>query len=401
MRNAQLYQFGKASHLKVCDMEDPEPNRHMGIVKVKAASLSHWNARFRQGRIGYEHLAFGPVIGVAGEVVHYPGAQYIERLLLIPSFKPGDKVFCIAFPFGVTGDADADVGEGYYWVKPTSLHGLRTGWSDYALVHPYMLMHMPGHLSYEQAAIFPASYFEAISIVSTFKYMLSDYKHNMVLNAYSATAYMVAIALIKHGESEVILTTDRHNYESLLRAGFERVVINGSPEMKSLLRKNCAVVDLASGKMLEEVVGYMPKGSNIYSSMEYEAHDKTIQQLCKKRRIYINENREYEIYSEKLKKISLSEKKDINEIARDAQYMQGGELIKSLKDAALAHPVSWQLFMQPIDRDYFWPMQPRSFSLDQIQDAHLLMDACPWAGPVAICPEMPKKIKKQWDIGPN
>jgi NADPH:quinone reductase-like Zn-dependent oxidoreductase len=387
MRKIELKPCGPSSKLKSEEVPVPERNGRFLVVKVKAASLSHWNVKYRRG-ISPDILFFGEQVIVSGEVV-LPSTDngFTDRLSIKKNQPTGVDVIGLA-TFGLPGDNNrsvqtiSDIYQKHYY--PDFL----SGWSDYALVPIDWMMKKPPFVSHEQASVFPLPYFEAMTYLSHFGSELESNKRVVVLNAAKATAYMLAVALSLRGESELILTCQEPELHLLRSTGLGHVVLQGGRELKKIAREGCGVVDATGSKPLREVVRHLPAQSNICSSMEYDAHDSDVQDLCAKRKVYINGNREQISYLDELKRLegrASIEQMDFFQYWMEREKVQGGKMITKMKNMEM-DPVLWDIYMDSSQCGHFWPFQPRSFPLGQIRDAHLLMEACPWAGPVAICP---------------
>ncbi len=143
MKLIELPRFGLDA-LTVRECDPPKPGPGEVLVRVHANSLNFRDLRVVQGLYDPKmHLPRIPLSDGAGEVAEAgPG---------VTRFKTGDRVAAIFFQTWVTGPPHA----GYF---ASALGGAIDGMlSEYVVLHEDGLVHIPGRLTYEEAATLPCA----------------------------------------------------------------------------------------------------------------------------------------------------------------------------------------------------------------------------------------------------
>ena len=145
MKAYEIRNDAGTGRLALVDRPKPAPGPGEVLVRVKATSLNYRDLLTVKGGIGASAKpGLIPLSDGAGEVVEVGGG--VSRV------RAGDRVAPIFTPLWISGKARPGVAE-------TSLGGgtvdgmLR----EYAVVHESALVHIPEHLSYEEAATLPCA----------------------------------------------------------------------------------------------------------------------------------------------------------------------------------------------------------------------------------------------------
>jgi NADPH:quinone reductase-like Zn-dependent oxidoreductase len=143
MKAWRIPSFG-LDKLELVTLPDPHPQRDEVLVKVHAASLNYRDLMVVEGRYNPKmHLPRIPCSDGAGEVVAV--GESVTRV------KPGDRVAGIFMQNWIEGEADAQKIRG-------ALGGDIDGMlAELAVLRDEGVVHVPAHLSYEEAATLPCA----------------------------------------------------------------------------------------------------------------------------------------------------------------------------------------------------------------------------------------------------
>jgi NADPH:quinone reductase-like Zn-dependent oxidoreductase len=145
MRAYHLPQAGAIEDLTLTARETPRPGRRQVLVRMRAASLNYRDLMVATGRYGKAGVRPGlvPLSDGAGEVAEI--GPDVTRV------KPGDRVAGIFMQGWIAGPPD----ESY---RATALGGSIDGvLAEYVLFEEEGLVHLPGHLSFEEGACLPCA----------------------------------------------------------------------------------------------------------------------------------------------------------------------------------------------------------------------------------------------------
>ena len=145
MRAYHLPQAGAIEDLTLTARETPRPGRRQVLVRMRAASLNYRDLMVATGRYGKAGVRPGlvPLSDGAGEVAEI--GPDVTRV------KPGDRVAGIFMQGWIAGPPD----ESY---RATALGGSIAGvLAEYVLFEEEGLVHLPGHLSFEEGACLPCA----------------------------------------------------------------------------------------------------------------------------------------------------------------------------------------------------------------------------------------------------
>jgi len=163
---------GPADSLHIIEVPKPKPSKGEAIVKIKAFGLNRMDLLQREGHYPVPPQA-GPILGV-----EFSGT--IESLGegTKDGFKKGDEVFGLAY-----GGA----------------------YAEYIAVNTHMLLHKPGHLSWEEAAGVPETWITATQAM----YLVGGFEKgkSILWHAGASSVSIAGIQLSKVGGASAIYVT--------------------------------------------------------------------------------------------------------------------------------------------------------------------------------------------------
>jgi NADPH:quinone reductase-like Zn-dependent oxidoreductase len=204
MRAYHLEQFGKLDGLVVSEHEIPSPGVGEVLVRVRASSINFRDLIVANGWYS-PPVAFGrvPLSDAAGEVKAI-GSD-------VTRFKVGDRVVNAFFPnwFG-----------GTFNVMPQQWVVDHDGWlTEYKVVNAEALVHMPQHLSFEEASTLPCAGVTAWSALAGVG------AGDTVLTEGTGGVSLFAVQLAKALGARVIATTSSpEKAERLRQLGADHVI---------------------------------------------------------------------------------------------------------------------------------------------------------------------------------
>src|SRR5574339_518555 len=143
----KLYEIREASgidSLKLVEKETPKAGYGEVLIRVHAVSLNYRDLMIVQGRYRRElKLPLIPMSDGAGEVVEIGPA--------VTRVKPGDRVAGIFMQTWLSGDVSP-------FTQRAALGGSVDGmFAEYVALNQDGVVHIPSHLSYEEAATLPCA----------------------------------------------------------------------------------------------------------------------------------------------------------------------------------------------------------------------------------------------------
>ncbi|PSL28991.1 zinc-dependent alcohol dehydrogenase family protein [Chitinophaga ginsengisoli] len=209
MKSYHVQYGGGLASLTVKEHAIPQPGRKEVLVRIHANSLSYRDLMILRGNYPLPVKPdVVPVSDGAGEVVAI--GEDVTRT------KPGDRVMVQMFPHWIDGpfalEHAAQIGG--------SLDGLLT---EYALVSEDAIVHMPAHLSYEEAATLPCAALTAWNALTGGKALQTG---QTVLTLGSGGVSLFAIQFAKMMGARVIATTSSEEKAQRLKAMGADEVIN-------------------------------------------------------------------------------------------------------------------------------------------------------------------------------
>jgi NADPH:quinone reductase-like Zn-dependent oxidoreductase len=202
MRAAVYREYGSPDVIRIEDIEKPTPKDHQVLVRVRAATVGTWDAEARSFSFPLWfwlplRIAMGirkprwPVLGqeLAGEV------EAVGKD--VTSFKPGDDIF-------------ASVGIGF------GAH------AEYAcLSSKRAIAHMPGNMSYAEAASIPTGGDNALHFLRLAKVQPGE---RVLVNGAAGNIGVMAIQIAKHYGAEVTAVDSAEKLDVLRDLGADHVI---------------------------------------------------------------------------------------------------------------------------------------------------------------------------------
>lgn len=143
MLAAEIPQFG-IEHLQFVERDEPRPGDGEVLIRVRAASLNYRDMMIAKGQYNPRmRLPAVPLSDAAGEVVEVGSG--VER------FRTGDRVAPAFMPAWVDGELDETKSR-----SALGAGGAGVG-AEYVVFHEQSVVHIPDHLSYEEAACLPCA----------------------------------------------------------------------------------------------------------------------------------------------------------------------------------------------------------------------------------------------------
>lgn len=208
--------FGTADVLRLAEVPMPQPRPTDLLVKVMAAGVNRADLLQRQGRYGSQHYGESELLGleVAGEVVAV-GSD-------VTDFRPGDRVMAI-------------VGGGAY--------------AEYARVDSGMVVHIPDHLGFVEAAAVMESFVTAWEAVVH----LGGAEKGMAVLIHAAAGGVGSAAVeIAHAlGARVFATANAERRPDVLRLGAEGVFDYRSEDFEQGTR------DATQGRGVDVIVDFV------------------------------------------------------------------------------------------------------------------------------------------------
>lgn len=184
--------------LELREVEKPEPKDNEVLIKVRAASITFGDLAAVKGEPFIARLSLGfrePKIKTPGKDV----AGLVEAVgLNVKQFKPGDKVF---------GDL-SESGWGAY--------------AEYISVPDDVLVHMPGNITFEEAAAVPESGVVALQGLQA-KGQIQPGK-KVLINGASGGIGTFAVQIAKSFDTEVTGVCSTRNLELVKSLGADHVI---------------------------------------------------------------------------------------------------------------------------------------------------------------------------------
>jgi NADPH:quinone reductase-like Zn-dependent oxidoreductase len=150
VKAVRFHEFGDPGVLRLEDVPDPVPGAGDVLVRVRAASVNHFDVWMRRGtrrRVGLPHVLGSDV---AGEVVAAAGDRRAgERVVLYPAVSCGACPACAA--------GEESVCEAY--------RAIAGGYAELIAVPASCAYSLPAALSFEEAAALPIAYLTAWRMV--------------------------------------------------------------------------------------------------------------------------------------------------------------------------------------------------------------------------------------------
>lgn len=194
--------------LAVSEHDTPRPGPNQVLVRVRASSLSFRELMILRGQYPLPIKPdVVPISDGAGEVVAV--GEHVGRVVV------GDRVTASMFPRWIDGPFAME----YADQLGGSLDGMLT---EYALLDAEALVHIPGHLSYEQAATLPCAAVTAWNALTGGRGLQAG---ETVLTLGSGGVSLFAIQFAKAFGGRVISTTSSEEKAQRLRAlGADEVI---------------------------------------------------------------------------------------------------------------------------------------------------------------------------------
>jgi NADPH:quinone reductase-like Zn-dependent oxidoreductase len=209
MKSYHVQYGGGLEALTVKEHSIPQPDGQQVLVLIHANSLSYRDLMIIKGN--YPLPVKPDVIAVsdgAGEVVAI-GAGVTRT-------KPGDRVAIQMFPQWIDGP--------FAWEYAAQIGGLLDGLlTEYAVVDEAAIVHIPTHLSYEEAATLPCAALTAWNALTAGKALQAG---QTVLTLGSGGVSLFALQFAKMSGARVIATTSTEEKAKRLKALGADEVIN-------------------------------------------------------------------------------------------------------------------------------------------------------------------------------
>ncbi len=143
MRLFEITKFG-IDNLSISERSDPKPMHGQVLVKIKAVALNYRDLMVVKGLYNPKmNFPLVPCSDGAGEVIEV--GEGVTRV------KPGDRVAGIFFQSWISGELNENKAK-------SALGGAIDGvLADHVLFHEDGLVHIPEHLSYDEAATLPCA----------------------------------------------------------------------------------------------------------------------------------------------------------------------------------------------------------------------------------------------------
>ncbi|SHN23870.1 NAD(P)-dependent alcohol dehydrogenase [Chitinophaga sp. CF418] len=233
MKSYHVQYGGGVESLTVKEHSIPQPGRQQVLVRIHANSLSYRDLMIFKGN--YPLPVKPDVVAVsdgAGEVVAI-GADVMRT-------KPGDRVAVQMFPQWIDGPFAME----YAAQIGGSLDGLLT---EYAVVSEDAIVHIPAHLSYEEAATLPCAALTAWNALTAGKALEAG---QTVLTLGSGGVSLFAIQFAKMMGAHVIATTSSEEKAQRLKTLGANEVINycTTPDWHNTIR------ELTNGRGVDQIV---------------------------------------------------------------------------------------------------------------------------------------------------
>lgn len=233
MQSFHVQYGGGLAGLQAKEHPVPKPGAHEALIRIRANSLSFRDVSILQGN--YLLPVMPDVIAVsdgAGEVVETGSA--------VTRTKPGDRVVVNMFPLWIDGP--------FAWEYAPQIGGSLNGLlTEYAVVHQDAVIHIPDHLSFEQAATLPCAALTAWNALTGGKPLKAG---ETVLTLGSGSVSLFAIQFARLFGARVIATTSTDEKAERLKALGAHEVINyrKTPEWHTVVRL------LTNGQGVDQVV---------------------------------------------------------------------------------------------------------------------------------------------------
>jgi NADPH:quinone reductase-like Zn-dependent oxidoreductase len=212
---------------------DPTPGPHEALVKVRANSLNARELRVLEGKYP---LPVKPdvIMGAdgAGEVVAIGDG--------VTSVASGDRVAAAMFPRWIAGKID--------WEYAPQLGGSLDGMmSEFVVLNEDALVHIPDHLSYEEAATLPCAAVTAWNALTGGRRLQAG---DTILTLGSGGVSLFALQFAKAFGARVIATTSSDEKADRLRALGADDVINyrTNPDWHVIVR------EMTGGRGVDQVI---------------------------------------------------------------------------------------------------------------------------------------------------
>jgi NADPH:quinone reductase-like Zn-dependent oxidoreductase len=200
MKAVRIHQPGDIDALRVEELPTPEPGRGEVLVRVRAASLNYRDLLVIRGQYARNlPVPLIPLSDGAGDVVEVgPGATRV---------KPGDRVAAAFMPGWIDGDVTNAAAK-------TALGAENQGMlTEYKVLHEDAWVHLPAHLTFEEAATLPCA---AVTAWHALMASGTTEPGNTVLTQGTGGVSIFALQFAKLAGARVIITSSHH--EKLERA---------------------------------------------------------------------------------------------------------------------------------------------------------------------------------------
>lgn len=235
MKSYHAKKGGGFASLVVKEHDIPTPGPHEVVVRVRASALNYRDLAILWGTYPLPIKPDGiPLADGAGEVIAI-GTDVTRA-------KPGDRVAATPLPQWI--DEPFFPGWDYAAQIGGSLDGLLT---EYALLHEEWLVHIPDHLSFEEAAALPTAGVTAWNALTGARPLQAG---ETMLILGSGSVSLFALQFAKHFGARVIATTSsEEKAQQLHTLGAEKVInYRMTPNWHEVVR------ELTSGRGVDLVV---------------------------------------------------------------------------------------------------------------------------------------------------
>jgi NADPH:quinone reductase-like Zn-dependent oxidoreductase len=219
--------------LTVREHDEPKPGRGEVLIRIKANSLNFRELMVLRG--------IYPLPVKADVVMGADGAGEIVALGAgVSRVKIGDRVAAAMFPRWIDGPIE--------WEYAPQLGGSLDGMlSEYVVLNEEALVHIPEHLSFEEAATLPCAAVTAWNALTGGRKLQAG---DTVLTLGSGSVSIFALQFARLFGASVIATTSSDEKTNRLKAAGADAVIN----YRKTLDWHLAVRDLTGGRGVDQVV---------------------------------------------------------------------------------------------------------------------------------------------------